>query len=189
MLNKYIDYLGVRLSNYSNYSIDTIVFCVRLWISTIFQAVILYIISILFFDIWLFFSFVGVFCSLRVMIWGYHCKTFMNCFVLTTCLFVFVGIVSLYAVKSNYIAYIGIILAIISMIYLMIVSIKDNITNAKENINGKFFFIIRILFVLIFGILSLIVPVCNEIKKYIYMEYTFFILYSFYINSDRRCKK
>lgn len=169
MLNKYIVNLGKKLSMYSTFSDDTIVFCLKLWISTIFQSVILYIISALFFDTGLFFSFIVVFCSLRVMIWGYHCKTFRSCFVLTTCLFIFVGIISLYAMKNICIAYIGITIAVIGMIYLMIVSVKDNFSKVKVSVKERYFFVLRILLVLIFGMFFVIISIWNDLKNDLYV--------------------
>jgi accessory gene regulator B len=177
-MEKYLRLIGKFLSLYSAYTEDTIVFCLKLWISTILQMIVLFILSMLLFDIWLFVSFVIVFCSLRIMIWGYHCKTFKNCFLVTTFLFLLVGFLSLFALKCEVIANIGTVINFVAILYLMVISIKDNTDKIKNNKRELIFFVIRIALVIIYGGGSEIMLLINNCKTY---TYTWNIIFTYCI--------
>ena len=156
LLENYLKYFSAFLAKYSQYSEEVLNFCLKLWLSTIFQIVVLFLIANIFFDIWFCFMFIVVFCSMRTVIWGYHCKTFINCLLLTTGLYVLIGIFSKVAADVGFALHIGAAISLISLIYLIINSIRSYKLKANHTVKYKTFFVVRLALILIFGISAII---------------------------------
>lgn len=149
-MENFINKLASGLSVNSTYSAETLAFCIKLWLSTIFQTLFLFIISLLFFDIKTFLAFVITFCSLRTFIEGYHCKTFINCFLLTDFMFFAVVILSYISVQIDGFALVGKILAIVSSFGLLRKSLRCLRTDEIEKL-ALLYNVMRVVIVLVFA--------------------------------------
>ena len=143
-----INYLAKVLSKNSTYSEEILEFCLKLWISTIVQSICMYLIAKLLFEGRYFFCFFIIFFPMRLMIEGYHCKTFLGCFFVSNLYFITICLASVLTAKYEMLLYIPIIMTAVSAIYLIRFSIKNNIVKLKENTREKVYFVFRLLFLL-----------------------------------------
>ena len=184
-MEKLISCCAKSLSSNSCYSEDIMAFCIKLWLSTILQTIFLFIISVIFFDIKIFCGFVIVFCTLRSIIEGYHCKTFLNCFMLTNFMYLIVICVSYISLYRVAFAFFGLILLCISVLGLTYKSIMC--FNKKNNLT------------VIYGVLRLLIVL--SIAAFIILQlyycglnsnvYIWVVLYAYclvYILSIGNCK-
>lgn len=119
-MDKIINFCARLLSANSNYNEEIMAFCIKLWLSTIAQTLFLFILSIIFFDLKIFFAFAIVFCTLRAIIEGYHCKTFISCFLLTDLMFFAVVGAGYIAAKISSLYIFGVVLlnaALLGLLY------------------------------------------------------------------------
>lgn len=150
-MENFINKFAIYLANNSPYSAETLIFCIKLWLSTIFQTVFLFVISLLFLDIKIFMAFVIIFCTLRSFIEGYHCKTFIHCFLLTNFMFFIVVVLSHISAHVASIAFVGKLLIMVSFSGLLYNSICCfDIDNTKKI--TLLYSILRILIVSVFAI-------------------------------------
>lgn len=145
-MEKMINWIAKKLASNSEYSEEIMAFCVKLWLSTISQTIFLFIVSMLLFDFKIFLSFVIVFCTLRSIIEGYHCKTFLRCFLLTDIMFFAVVGVSYISSNIRMCGIFGIILMFVSMVGLLYECKK---AFGKTNIRSVIYGYLRYIIVLV----------------------------------------
>ena len=117
-----LGYCSTKLAKYSQYDSEIIKFAMKLWLSAIGQSFVMMCIAYLFFDIKYFFYFFMAFFPLRLLIDGYHCKTFFNCFAVSTFYFVAICVLSDFAVVCEWLKFLLIYLFVVSVAVLTLKS-------------------------------------------------------------------
>lgn len=112
-------YCSNKLAKYSQYDSEIIKFAMKLWLAAIAQSLFMMLISYMFFDIKYFFYFFMAFFPLRLLIDGYHSKTFLNCFTISTLTFVVICVLSNLAFNYRLLKFPLIVLFVVSIIILI----------------------------------------------------------------------
>lgn len=177
---KILKSISKKLSVYSIYDCEVIEFCLKLWLSTIFQSVCMLIISLVLFDIYYFFSFFVFFFPLRLMFEGYHSKTFMGCFAVSNIIYLLICTLALITFKNEYTRYIAAPMILISAIYFICCTLKKMTECKKGHIREVIYIILRFLYVSVLGIylLACLYLKINNVHIYVaaYSFCTVFIL-------------
>ena len=153
--------ISMELSKYSIYDCEVIEFCLKLWLSTIFQSIFMLIISLILFDIYYFTSFFVFFFPLRLMYEGYHSKTFMECFIVSNIIYLFICILALITFKNGYTKDITTLLILVSTIYFICCNLKKKIDCKKGHTREAVYVVLRFLYV---SVLSIYLLACLYLK-------------------------
>lgn len=175
ILEECLNYIAEKLAKNSDYSKEVMKFSLKLWASTLFQSACMAIIAYIFFDIYYFLIFFAVLFLLRIMIAGYHCKTFRGCFLLSNITFIGVSVISTLTMKYEMLSYFAFLMLIVATIYLIGISVINYCKDLKYGIRDKFYFAIRIIYqVLISGYLLYNIKSGNTLQVHEYV-----MLYSY----------
>ena len=153
---KVLKSMSIKISKYSIFDCEVIEFCLKLWLSTIFQTVFMIIISLIVFDIYYFFSFFVFFFPLRLMFEGYHSKTFIGCFIISNVIYLLICILALLTVSIQNIGCITFLLILVSSLYFICCNLKKLLEFKKEQIRDIIYVILSFLYVIVLSIYLLV---------------------------------
>ena len=102
-----LDSFVTQIAENSGYPKIVIQYSIRLWAIAFVQAVVLCLVSIVLFDVKLFFSFLIPFFPTRLLIEGYHCKNVYSCTIFSAIIFIVICILSGFGIKHIEIIYLS----------------------------------------------------------------------------------
>lgn len=132
-----LKYMSDKLAEYSDYDSEVIAFSMKLWIASIFQSLVMIAIAYVAFDVKYFFYFFVAFFPLRLLIEGYHSKSFIGCFIVSTAMFIGICLLADLTMTLMALKIVLFVLFVISTVGLMI---KSFIKSEKT----KFYLFIRL---------------------------------------------
>ncbi|MGN1317731.1 MAG: accessory gene regulator B family protein [Lachnospirales bacterium] len=195
-MRKYLERLNInsiagKLSKYSQYSESVLVFCLKLWLSTILQCICMIVLSALFFDVSYFVAFFCVFFITRLMIEGYHCKTFLGCFILSNIIFILICVAAnltdtYYVLKQP-----AFFVELISTVYLLFVSIRNNLDKLHTKLREKIYFVLRPVWLTVVSGYIVFNTLANNFECSVYvwvMLYSYCFVFLLTIINERRMK-
>ena len=114
-----LDSFVTQMAENSGYPKSVIQYSIRLWAIAFVQAIVLCLVSSIFFDIKFFFSFLIPFFPTRLLVEGYHCKNMYSCTIFSTIIFIVICLLSSFGIKHIEIIYLSeIILGILLVLQI-----------------------------------------------------------------------
>ena len=114
-----LDSFVTQMAENSGYPKSVIQYSIRLWAIAFVQAIVLCLVSSIFFDIKFFFSFLIHFFPTRLLVEGYHCKNMYSCTIFSTIIFIVICLLSSFGIKHIEIIYLSeIILGILLVLQI-----------------------------------------------------------------------
>lgn len=117
-----LDSFITQIAENSGYPKTVIQYSIRLWAIAFVQAIVLCLVSVVFFDTNFFLSFLIPFFPTRLLIEGYHCKNVYSCTIFSTIIFIGICILSGFGIKHTEFIYLSeIILCSILSVQIVII--------------------------------------------------------------------
>ena len=102
-----LDSFITQIAENSGYPKTVIQYSIRLWAIAFVQAIVLCLVSVVFFDTNFFLSFLIPFFPTRLLIEGYHCKNVYSCTIFSTIIFIGICILSGFGIKHTEFIYLS----------------------------------------------------------------------------------
>lgn len=124
-MSKLLDNFVIQMAENSGYPKTVIQYSIKLWAIAFVQAVVLCLVSGIFFDIKFFFSFLIPFFPTRLLVEGYHCKNVYSCTLFSTIIFIVICLLSSFSIEHMEAIYFSEIIEI-TLLLIQIFKISKN---------------------------------------------------------------